>query len=82
MEHEKEYYTELKSYEIIWNQFMMGFDFETVRNMVYNPGILAKQKIVFCDGERYMVVKVTENIMDAMKKVLKPDHIKKIRELD
>ena len=80
MEHEKEYYTKLKTYEIFWNKFAMGFDMETVRNMVYNPCIMAKQKIVFCDGKEFMRIKVTEDVMDAMRKVLDPKHIRLIRE--
>lgn len=68
MEHDKKYYTELKLFEITWDSVWdIGQEFETIKEFVYNPCILAKQKIVFTDltpGHR-TVIKVTQAVMDA-----------------
>ena len=44
--------------------------------MIYNPFVLAEQEVVFCDGIRTMVIKVTEAVMDVMKIVLKFKEVK------
>ena len=80
MDNSKERYTKLRTYEILWKKFMMGFDLEIVRRMVYNPVVNAKQKIVFCDGKEFMRIKVTSAVMNTIKRMLNPNHIVWIRE--
>lgn len=76
MRHDKEYYTELHTYELKWEDNKLGFELTDVQRMIYNPFVLAEQEVVFCDGIRTMVVKVTEAVMDVMKIVLNFKDIK------
>lgn len=80
MDNSNERYTKLRTYEILWKKFMMGFDLEIVRRIVYNPAVNAKQKIVFCDGKEFMRIKVTAEVMNIIKRMLNPNHIVWIRE--
>lgn len=77
MKHDRNYYTELKTYELVWDSFKLGFDLTDVQRMVYNPCIKANQEIISCDTKS-MVVKVTEAVMDTMKKVL---HFREVKML-
>ena len=70
MKHDRNYYTELKTYELKWEGYKLGFELTDVQRMVYNPCIKAEQEIVSCDGIRTMTVKVTEAVMDTMRRVL------------
>lgn len=70
MQYNKDYYTKLHTYELTWEGHKLGFELTDVQRMVYNPCNLAKQEVVFCDGIRTMVVKVTEAVMDVMRVVL------------
>lgn len=78
MVHSKEYYNNLKTYEITWPMFKLGFELCDVQRMVYNEAIIAKQEIVDV-GRDSMVVRITESVADTMKKVLK--HYSKFEEV-
>ena len=77
MKHDRNYYTELKTYELVWDDFKLGFELKDVQKMVYNPCIVVDQEIISC-GTKSMVVKVTEAVMDTMKLVL---HIREVKML-
>ena len=70
MMRDKSYYTELKVYELVWENHRFGFELSDVQRMVYNPCIKAKQVVIFSDGIRSMTVKITEAVADTMRRTL------------
>ena len=71
MEKSRSYYYDLNTYTIYVDPW--DYDaFETITRMVNNPCIIAKQELLDYDyGKGKYVIKVTNDILDVMKKVVK-----------
>lgn len=80
MEHNENYYRNLVVYELRTKKGDADARL-TITRMVNNPCILAKQKILFDRMiEGHYLIKVTEAVMDTMKKVVNFEKIEKVED--
>lgn len=82
MEHDRSYYHDLAVYELKTRKCDFSAFLDIIR-MVNNPSILAKQEVVFSDSvSGYYVVKVTEAVLETMKKVVTFEKIERVEDAD
>ena len=83
MEHDFGYYHDLVLYEARVKERWNMDSWQTIIRMTNNPSIKAKQEVVYYDvSTGVYLIKVTKAVMEVMKKVVKFQEVKELKDED